>query len=164
MKKKSYLTSLLSLVIGISPFLSLSASTAQVSAPEYATDTQQHKEQPAWLLESIQAAREYVDAIDKGEYAKSWAKGDPVFRRTIDEDVWVKTLNEYRKPLGKVQSRTLDEQRIAWDPKGLPKGVYMVVIYKTVFAQSPDGGELVTLRRDSDGVWRVLTYEIGKQK
>lgn len=114
----------------------------------------------AWMIETSQIAKEYVDGLDKGQYAQSWTKGDQLFQHTITQPEWEEALNDNRKKLGKVNSRTLKRQLPAWDPKGLPKGPYMVVEYNTDFENAHGSGELLTLRRGTDGKWRVLTYQV----
>lgn len=114
----------------------------------------------AWMIEAAKNAKDYVETLDKGDYAKSWSMGDPLFQRTISQNEWASALDLSRKRLGKMKSRTLKDQRPAWDPQGLPKGPYMVVEYNTSFEKAPQSGELLTLRRDSNGNWRVLTYQV----
>ncbi len=115
---------------------------------------------PEWMLESAQVSKEYVNALDNGQYVQSWTKGDQLFQHTITQDEWVQALNASRKELGKAKSRTLKIQRPAWNPKGLPPGPYMVVEFETTFANGAEAGELLTLRRGTDGKWRVLTYQV----
>ncbi len=114
----------------------------------------------AWMTESSQAAKDYVNELDKGGFGQSWTKGDQLFQHTITQQEWEKALKDNRNKLGKVNSRTLKRQIPAWDPKGLPKGVYMVVEYNTSFENAPNSGELLTLRRGTDDKWRVLTYQV----
>jgi len=113
-----------------------------------------------WKIETGKVAKDYVEGLDKGDYAQSWPKGDQLFQHTITQKEWEKALTDNRKKLGSVKSRTVKDQKPAWDPHGLPKGAYMVVEYNTAFENAPDSGELLTLRRGSDGTWRVLTYQV----
>ncbi len=155
--------------VGLIP-LSLFAQTGvQTAAPTQANlSTQQaassaennQDEMAAWMIEAAQVAKDYVEGLDRGEYANSWPKGDILFQRTISQKEWVTALGLARKRLGGVKSRTLKDQRPAWDPHGLPKGPYMVVEYNTSFDRAPNSGELLTLRRGADGHWRVLTYQV----
>ena len=113
-----------------------------------------------WLIESLKVANDYVNMIDRGDYGQSWTKGDELFQHTISKEEWTKALNQNRKPLGVVNSRKLKDQRPAKDPRGLPQGAYMVVEYNTAFDKVRASNELLTLRRGTDGTWRVLTYQI----
>ena len=124
------------------------------------TQNTQEAQLNAWMIEAAQAAKEYVDLLDKGQYAQSWSVGDPLFQRVISQPEWTKALQIARSRLGNVVSRTVKDQRPAFDPKGLPKGPYMVVEYNTSFGQAPQSGELLTLRLGPDSKWRVVTYQV----
>jgi hypothetical protein len=124
------------------------------------SDTNDNGEMAAWMIESAQVAKDYVESIDKGQYAQSWSKGDQIFQHTITENEWTQNLNSQRKGLGKVKSRTLKLQGPSWNPRGLPSGPYMVVEYDTSFESAPRSTEILTLRRGPDGKWRILTYQI----
>jgi hypothetical protein len=164
MRNFLYLKSCLVLGIG----LQLALFAAETTTVPGATQTTQNQpaetemvaEMKAWMKESAPAALDYVNMLDRGEYAQSWSKGDPVFQQVLSQDEWVKSLNGARKPLGKVTSRKLKDQRPAVNPKGLPIGAYMVVEYDTAFENAPVSGELLTLHRGTDGKWRVLTYQV----
>lgn len=134
---------------------SSTSTTSTTSKP-----TEEQSQMAAWMLESAQVAKDYVEGLDKGQYPESWTKGDQLFQHTISKDEWAIALNNSRKRLGKVKSRSLKDQRPAKDPHGLPRGAYMVVEYDTSFENAPASGELLTLRRGSDGKWRVLTYQV----
>lgn len=114
----------------------------------------------AWMIESAQVAQQYVTLLDQGKYAESWDSGAKIFQRTISQPEWVTALRLARARLGGVRARSVKDQRPAWDPKGLPKGAYMVVEYNTSFDKAPNSGELLTLMREADGTWKVLTYQV----
>lgn len=114
----------------------------------------------AWMIEASQASEEFVSLIDKGRYSDSWNKGSQIFQKTIPQNEWEFALDQARKPLGQVVSRSLKDQRPAMDPRGLPAGPYMVVEYNTSFQKAPQSGELITLRREDNGKWKVLTYQV----
>lgn len=147
---------------------SLRADEAAVMAPAPTTSTEAtatkalQDEVAGWMVETGKIGKDFVEGIDKGEYAQSWTNGDQLFQHTITQDNWTKALSDNRAKLGKVKSRTLKEQKPAWDPHGLPKGAYMVVEFDTSFDNAPGTVELLTMRRGSDNKWRVLTYEVNK--
>lgn len=109
---------------------------------------------------SLDAAKQWLSLVDKGEYAKSWTNGSLTFKLTISDARWQSLMKAIREPLGNVVSRDLLEQRPSKDPAGLPKGDYMVIFFKTNFANREDAHELLTLLQESDGNWRVLTYQV----
>lgn len=124
-------------------------------------ETYESPEMAAWMIETSQAAKDFVETIDRGQYTESWTKGDELFKNTITQNEWAQALNGGRKELGAANSRTLRLQRPAWNPRGLPAGPYMVIEYDTTFPNSSKAtGELLTLRRGSDNKWRVLTYQV----
>lgn len=139
---------------------SMSSSSTTQSTPENSHSNQDQAQMAAWMIETAQVSKDYVEGLDRGQYEESWAKGDQLFQHTISQQEWAKALNDSRKPLGKVLSRTLKDQRPAMNPHGLPRGAYMVVEYNTSFENAPASGELLTLRQGTDGKWRVLTYQV----
>src|SRR5947209_5978004 len=103
-----------------SPSDSATNSSSQTTSPKSkSTDEQDDQSQmAAWMIESSQVAKDYVDGLDHEKYLESWAKGDQLFQHTITKEEWAKALNDSRKPLGKVNSRKLKDQRPAKDPQG----------------------------------------------
>lgn len=110
------------------------------------------------LRDSLASAENWLKVVDAGNYGESWNAASNTFKFTIKKDEWIKAEEKLRKPLGKLISRKLVEQRPAKNPKGLPAGDYMVIYFKTVYANRHEANELVTLVKSDDGVWRVLTY------
>jgi hypothetical protein len=102
----------------------------------------------------------WLALVDQGQYARSWDVGSFNFKATIKRDEWVKALEKLRRPLGEVRSREVMDIRWAVDPKGLPKGDYMVFVYKTQFTNKANAYELLTLQQAGDGSWHILTYTV----
>lgn len=151
----------LALVMGGTAALGFAAAPA-VTEKDAGQEATQKEEENSSLIESAQVAKDYVDGVDKGEYDQSWSKSDTVFQNTIPQNEWKDFLTELRKRTGKVVSRRLKDQNPAWNPRGLPEGAYMVIIYNTSFQNLPNVEELLTLRKGPDKKWRVLTYEVKK--
>ncbi len=131
--------------------------TGVVTAPGAEPTSSQWTE---WMIEGAKAGEDYVHLIDEGRYGDSWDQGAQFFQKTIPRSEWVLALNLARKRLGAVKSRTIKDQKPAMNPKGLPKGAYMVLRYSTSFAKAPNSGEDLTLMREADGKWKVLTYQV----
>lgn len=112
------------------------------------------------LKNGIAAAEAWLNLVDQGRYENSWEAGALSFQLTITKKEWNKALENLRKPLGTVVSRQLQEQRVANNPKGLPKGEYLVLYYKTAFSSRADANELLTLQKQNNGQWKVLTYHV----
>ena len=135
-------------------FLGLLACAREVEGKEGTTSSD--------LSQSESVALEWLKNIDAGDYKKSWNQGSSVFQSAISEAEWVKYLDEMRKPFGKESSRKLMDQRTAKDPKGLPQGDYMVLVYETSFSGGKKGVELLTLISTDQG-WKILTYQIASK-
>lgn len=123
-------------------------------------EEESNEDMPAWMLESSKAAQDYLADLDNGRYDQTWKISDQLFQHTITQNEWTHALNSNRKILGRVKSRALKLQEPKWNPKGLPMGPYMVIEYETNFENAPQAKELLTLRRGTDGKWRILTYQV----
>ena len=137
-----------------------SGSTQFENPPQSDAEKRAEQQLSAWLIEASKAAEDYVRLLDNGKYAESWTQSAKLFQQTISQNEWKTALELARKRLGGVKSRSLKDIRTAFDPKGLPAGAYMVVIYTTNFDRAPNTEELLTLMRESNGQWKVLTYQV----
>lgn len=108
---------------------------------------------------SAAAANSWLQLVDQGKYGESWDAGSLTFQLTISRNEWMKALDLARRPLGSVNSRELLRQDPAQNPKDLPKGDYIVVYYKTSFANKPNAHERVILQKQNNGQWKMLTYD-----
>lgn len=110
------------------------------------------------MAASRTAALEWLKLVDAGRYGDSWETASLVLKVRIPKASWEAILSHSRKPYGNVMERTMVEQRPAVDPQGLPKGDYMVMLYKSSFGNAKTANELVTLVLADDGQWRAVTY------
>lgn len=148
--KKIYTTALLAATCFA---LQAAVQTAPQPAAPQAAERQQQ------LQASADTAKTWLKLVDGEQYGDSWDNGSEIFRMTISKDEWTRLLNKVRQPLGRVTTRDVIDQRFATDPKGLPAGDYMVLLYNTTFSNKPSAIELVTLRFEN-GRWKVLTYQV----
>ncbi|HEY4832201.1 MAG TPA: DUF4019 domain-containing protein [Waddliaceae bacterium] len=112
------------------------------------------------LQASAEAAEGWFKLIDRENYDQSWDKSSATLQLLVPKKDWRKLMEGIRKPLGTMKSRQIIEQRPAKDPAGLPKGDYMVLVYKSSFSSKPSANELVTMVKESDGRWKSLTYQV----
>jgi hypothetical protein len=115
----------------------------------------QHKKEAART-----AAENWLALVDGGEYDASWQDGAGYFKRAVSEEQWTKSMTAFRRPLGKVLSRTLVSQHYTKALPGTPDGEYVVIQYQTSFERKAASIETVTPMLDTDGVWRVSGYFI----
>ena len=109
---------------------------------------------------ALTAAENWLALVDVENYAGSWQKAAAYFRRAVSEDQWTQSMAAFRKPLGKVLSRTLASEYYTKTLPGAPDGEYVVIEYRTSFEHKAAGIETVTPMLDPDGVWRVSGYHI----
>lgn len=107
----------------------------------------------------IIAVQSWLGLVDNGRYDESWDQGSSMLRRTVTKKEWKQILDATRKDLGTVVKRTLVQELPAQNPKNMPKGEYMVVLYQTSFTKKSSAKELLTLSFEQ-GEWRVITYMI----
>jgi hypothetical protein len=133
----------------------------QTTATQEAPAAQQalSPKQVADLRDSAAEAQKWLKLIDQGKYGESWDTGSNIFRFTIKRDEWIKSLEKIHQPYGQLISRQLVQQSPAENPKGLPAGDYMVLVYKSSYSNHPSVNELVTMVLSTDGKWKVLTYQ-----
>ncbi len=110
--------------------------------------------------DAVKAAEAWLAIVDAGDYATSWAEAAPFFKEKVAEDQWVKMITPVREPLGKAESRKLLGAQFTTTLPGAPDGKYVVIQFKTDFANKPGSVETVTPMMDAEGTWRVSGYFI----
>lgn len=132
-------------------------------APQPAPQAPAHPDEPQNMKASAEAADAWLKLLDEGKFAESWDAASKIFKMTLNKNEWILFSDNIRKPLGSLKERKVGAQDAAYNPKGLPEGEYMVIAYRTGFSNS-DAKELLTLVRESDGQWRILTYQVSAGK
>jgi DNA-binding CsgD family transcriptional regulator len=136
--------------IGGFAMITLAAALLALSAP---ADDPRADAQPAPALaqsEVVQTARAWLELVDAGRWAESYAATGATFRKQNTLDLWRTTSETVRVPLGRVVSRVaLSEEGIPAPPDG-----YQLVRFRTRFAAKPNAIETLTLARQ-DGAWKV---------
>jgi len=115
------------------------------------------------LKPATQAAESWLALVDAGQYSQSWDQASSFFQDKITKEEWEQTLNSVRTPLGKVESRQFKAAQYQTNLPGAPDGKYVVIRYRTKFANAGPMLETVTPTLDKDGTWRVSGYFIKPQ-
>jgi len=110
--------------------------------------------------QAIDAAKSWLEFVDAKEYKKSWEEAAPLFKEKVTEKDWDKMVSSVRGPLGAVKSRDMLGAQYTASLPGAPAGEYVVIQFKTNFADKPDSIETITPMKDDKGVWRVSGYFI----
>jgi hypothetical protein len=109
---------------------------------------------------AVTAAQAWLAEIDAGNYAQSWTDAAEYFQGAITQDKWMAALESVRKPLGKMAVRTLDSEETKTELPGAPDGKYIVMQFKTAYAEKSSATETVTVEQDKDGHWKADGYYI----
>ena len=116
--------------------------------------------QDANAIEAQRAAREWLAIADGLDATRSWEAAGARFRDAMPAERWAAAVKQIRVPLGAVERRTVVTTRFEKAPKGFPPGDYVLVQFRSSFAQRSVVQETVTLERDGTGRWRVSGYAI----
>lgn len=110
--------------------------------------------------DAVKAAKSWLAIVDAKDYKKSWSEAATFFQEKVAEEQWAKLVESVRKPLGEVKSRELIGTKLEENLPGAPKGEYVIIQFKTNFADKPESVETVTPMKDEKGVWKVSGYFI----
>ena len=114
----------------------------------------------AYDPEAERAAREWLALADAGDAAGTWSASASLFQRAVPADVWTRSLEAARAPLGAVVGRALRAGRAVTELPGAPDGDYVVLEFDSEFEHKRTAVETVTPMREGDGRWRVSGYFI----
>ena len=137
---------------------------ARPAAAEVAADSDQQtvpavdKQIAAAERIALEVAQAWLDLIDRGQYSRGWETAAKRLNIMTGRREFIRTLNDTRKPYGRVKSREVSSCKYTRSIPSGPDGQYVVVEYTTVFENTPRAAEVVTLMLDGDNQWRVLGY------
>lgn len=115
---------------------------------------------PEFEKKAIETAELWLALVDKGEYSRSWETAAEFLKENIERKDFVHALNASRKSLGEVKSRQLESKRYVTTVPGGPDGKYVILQYKSSFANKKSATETITPMLDRDKKWRVSGYYI----
>lgn len=108
--------------------------------------------------EARRAAEEWLGLVDTGDYRQSWMQAAGFFKKQVTQQQWQAAATKVRAPLGEVQNRSFSVAQATNSLPGAPDGEYVVIQFKTSFANKKSAVETITPMKDDDGVWRVSGY------
>jgi hypothetical protein len=109
----------------------------------------------AATLEAEQAARAWLALVDSGQYGESWDEAAGYFRNAVTRERWTEMLRAVRSPLGELESRDLGSTEHATTLPGAPDDDFVVLRFRTSFANKRSTIETVTPMLEETGTWRV---------
>jgi hypothetical protein len=106
------------------------------------------------------AAEQWLQAVDRGDAATTYATAAELFRAAVTPDQWTDSLVRVQKPLGHAVTRMLRSSRYAAELPGAPDGDYALFEYATEFEHKKNGTETVVMMKEPTGEWHLSGYWI----
>ena|SRR2546423_12484691 len=107
-----------------------------------------------------QSADAWLSLLDARDYFENWDRANLVFKSGINKGAWEIIWKSVRDPLGDFQARSFKKSdfkiHLPEDPK---EDKWVVVEYDSIFARR-SATEIVALKQDKDGAWRVAGYNV----
>ena len=113
--------------------------------------------------EGVAAATEWLEAIDAAKYDDAWATSADEIKTAGPKETFSKMMEQTRAPLGKEVSRTVKDHTYAKDPQNAPPGEYVQIHFDTSFESAKSATELVIVKKQPDGVWKVGQYSVNPE-
>ncbi len=105
------------------------------------------------------AAKKWLAIVDSGDYGRSWDAASPVIQNAVSKEQFVSGVKGVRVSFGALKSRTLIGAQYMESLPGAPDGRYVVMQFRTSFANKASAIETITPKEDG-GVWLVSGYYI----
>ena len=109
---------------------------------------------------AVDSARAWLQLIDSGEYDKSYEQAAEFFKNAVTKQQHQKSMEAFRKPLGKLLSRELKDKKFTTELPGAPDGKYVLLLFETSFENKKQASERLVPMLDKDGKWRISGYFI----
>lgn len=110
--------------------------------------------------QALAAAESWLALIGDGKYGEGWDVAAEYLKNAANKDAFVKSMNVYRKPLGKLKSREVKSKDYRKSLTGAPDGEYVVIQFNTAFENKKASIETITPMLDKDSKWKVSGYFI----
>jgi hypothetical protein len=113
---------------------------------------------PKARAEATAAARSWLEAIDRGDYAGSLERAALIVRRALTGQQWDRAVRAVRAPLGPCFSRRLASLQLVASPPCGPGGPYALIRFESDFGARTNVAETIATALGSDGRWQVAGY------
>lgn len=102
---------------------------------------------------------DWIALIDAGRYFQSWQYAGDYFKQNIEAAAWNQVLQATRGELGGVASRELVAFGRKSSIEGMPDGDYLLLKFRTLFAEEEQRHELLFLVEHRESL-KVVGYYI----
>lgn len=109
---------------------------------------------------ATQAAQSFIQLLDDGKLKQSFALTAPVVREGETEALWHGRMISERESMGDVTSRQFSGAEPVQKFADLPKGDYLMLVFKTDFSTHPGAEERVILADLGNGTFGVVGYKV----
>jgi hypothetical protein len=106
------------------------------------------------------AAAQFLAETDRGSHGAAWDLAGAAFRSGVGRNGWQSAAEQVLKPLGALQQREPAGTRATRALPGAPDGEYLLLEYRSRFAQKAAAVETVVMQKEPDGQWRVVGFFI----
>lgn len=107
-----------------------------------------------------ESAQAWLASADAGQYGATWDQAAAPFQQSVKKAEWEQGFGSLRAPLGKLEKRTLISASYTKELPNAPAGEYVVLQFRSQFANKGEAIELITPMLEKDGSWRVSGYFI----
>jgi hypothetical protein len=104
------------------------------------------------------AALAWLALVDAGKFEATWDEAARSFQKAQKKEAWAQGLGSARPTMGALVKRTYLNHQIRTALPKLPPDKYVTIRFKSVFANHQDGSESVTLVKDGDRGFRMMSY------
>ncbi len=104
------------------------------------------------------AATAWLQTLDAGRYAQTWTDAAAMFQKGVPAATWETAVRAVREPVGALQSRTESSAQATPSLPGVPDGTYLVLTYRSSFANKAFAVETIAAVLEADGRWKVAGY------
>jgi len=105
---------------------------------------------------AVKEADRFLVRFDLDAYEENWDELGKIAKAAESREDWIKSIAASRKAVGKIENREMEGSGISENPKDMPPGQYVVVVYASTFSGAVLK-ERVTLQKES-GRWRPIGY------
>jgi hypothetical protein len=109
---------------------------------------------------AVSIAHIWLQSVDAESYEESWNEASQAFQSAIELADWQKQISNARGELGEIVSRELDTTNYKTELPGVPDGEYVVMEFRTSFANKNSAIETVTAKSEPEKGWRISGYFI----
>jgi|APEBP8051072210_1049370.scaffolds.fasta_scaffold00106_8 hypothetical protein len=107
------------------------------------------------------AAMRFIKAIERGQHGVLWDAASDAIRTSTPRDLFISSLAHRHHVLGRGLGRRWTAVRVDQPVRAdrLP-GTYALLEFSVSFGEGARHREMVTLRREEQGIWRLAGYGI----